>query len=540
MIGTTNDQGHIRQKIPMKTNQPLLPALSFHSLEGRMMTAILMGLLLFRQPDALGQTWSPQNTTGISYGWQSLAYGNSRYVAVGRPVAGQADRVMTSPNGITWTATEHSQGPVNLNDVVFANNLFVAVASHNPAGDNGVRVMTSADGISWTARTAPNADWQSVAYGNGLFVAVATVTNGGGATKVMTSANGINWTARNPSSATNPWRGVAFGNGIFVAVSGASPTGDPTIMTSMDGITWTGRSTPGNTTARSVTYGNGWFVAVSESGTIMTSPDGMTWTIRNSPADNAWQDVAYGNGRFVAVASSGKGNRAMSSVDGTNWLTENTPADNDWKGIAFSGNIFVAVSETGTINQVMRRSESSNMLPVSIVEFGGEVVSSNVRLKWKTAWEQNSRYYEVERSFDGTIYTRVGTVQAAGNSERLLSYEFLDKNPPEANLYYRLRLTDMNARVSYSNDIRIRTGSVSEIIFGPNPTGGQASVVLPSSWTGRYECRVISMSGIVMHQTNGLRAGSHRIDLSNYSPGLYRLMIWDNGECLYQQWIMRR
>jgi len=519
---------------------PLISSLLIRSFLHVRIRIVSIAVLILLQTVVMAQTWSTQNTSGMNYAWQSLAYGSSKFVAVGRPVPGQPDRVMTSPNGITWTGVEHNLGPVNFNDIVYANNMFVAVASYNQAGDNGVRVMTSPDGISWTARTAPNADWQSVAYGNGVFVAVATVTNGGGATKVMTSANGINWTARSPSSASNIWRGIAFGNGLFVAVSTSSPTGDPAIMTSMDGITWTGRTTPGNTTARSVTYGNGWFVAVSESGTIMTSADGMTWTIRNSPADNAWQDVAYGNGRFVAVASSGKGNRAMSSVDGTNWLTENTPADNDWKGIAFSGNIFVAVSETGTVNQVMRRSESSNMLPVSIVDFSGEVVSSNVRLKWKTSWEQNSRYYEVERSYDGSVYTKVGTVSAAGNSDRLLTYEFLDMDPPEANLYYRLRLTDINARVSYSNNIRIRTGSVSEIIFGPNPTGGQASVVLPSSWTGRYECRVISMSGIVMHQTKGLRAGSHRIDLSTYSPGLYRLMILDNGECLYQQWIMRQ
>jgi hypothetical protein len=519
---------------------PLISSLLIRSfLHVRIRIVSIAGLMLL-QTVVMAQTWTTQNTSGMNYAWQSLAYGSSKFVSVGRPVPGQPDRVMTSPNGTTWTGVEHNLGPVNFNDIVYANNIFVAVASLNQAGDNGVRVMTSPDGINWTGRSAPNADWQSVTYGNGIFVAVATVVNGGGATKVMTSANGINWTARNPSSTANYWRGVTFGNGMFVAVSASSPTGHPSFMTSLDGINWTGRTPPGNAAAWAVTYGNGLFVSVAESGALMTSPDGMNWTIQYSPAANTWQDVAYGNGRFVAVASSGKGNRAMSSVDGTTWLTENTPVDNDWKGITFSGNIFVAISETGTVNQVMRRSESGGKLPVSIVEFGGEVVNSNVRLKWKTSWEQNSKYYEVERSFDGSVYTKVGTVSAAGNSERLLTYEFLDRNPPEANLYYRLRLTDMNARVSYSNDIRIRTGSLSEVIIGPNPTGGQASMILPPSWTGRYDCMVISMNGIVMYETKGLRAGSHSIDLSTFSPGLYRLMIWDNGECLYQQWIMRR
>ena len=47
--------------------------------------------------------------------------------------------------------------------------LFVAVSS-----EGGNRVMTSSDGITWTARSAAgnNDFWYSVTYGNGLFVAV--------------------------------------------------------------------------------------------------------------------------------------------------------------------------------------------------------------------------------------------------------------------------------------------------------------------------------------------------------------------------------
>ena len=56
----------------------------------------------------------------------------------------------------------------------------------------------------------------------------------------------------------------------------------------------------------SVTYGNGLFVAVANSGThqAMTSPDGVTWTAPKAilTALN-WDGIAYGNGPFVAVAN---------------------------------------------------------------------------------------------------------------------------------------------------------------------------------------------------------------------------------------------
>ena len=198
----------------------------------------------------------------------------------------------------------------NWYSVCYGNGLFVAVANYSTGTGN--RVMTSPDGITWTIRTsaADNA-WYSVCYGNGLFVAVA---GSGTGNRVMTSPDGITWTIRT-SAADNQWSSVCYGNGLFVAVAN-NGTGNR-VMTSPDGITWTIRTSAADNTWYSVCYGNGLFVAVAYSGTgnrVMTSPDGITWTIRTSAADNAWFSVCYGNGLFVAVAGSGTGNRVMTAA----------------------------------------------------------------------------------------------------------------------------------------------------------------------------------------------------------------------------------
>jgi len=41
------------------------------------------------------------------------------------------------------------------------------------AGVVGVQQPAAAAGVTWTAQTAPEAEWVSVTYGDGLFVAVA-------------------------------------------------------------------------------------------------------------------------------------------------------------------------------------------------------------------------------------------------------------------------------------------------------------------------------------------------------------------------------
>ena len=179
--------------------------------------------------------------------------------------------------------------------------MFVAV------GNSGDRVITSADGITWTARSAAgdNDAWRAVTYGNGLFVAVGDT---GGTDKIMTSPDGVTWTTRTPPS--GDWKGVTYGNGLFVAVG--SSGGINYSMTSSDGgITWTGNGGAGGGVA--ITYGNGLFVAVNTFANTRTSKDGVTWTTRNSLAGYNPGGVVYGNGAFVVVSSGGVGSRVLVS-----------------------------------------------------------------------------------------------------------------------------------------------------------------------------------------------------------------------------------
>ena len=124
-----------------------------------------------------------------------------------------------------------------------------------------------------------------------------------GISPTATANGGQIWTAQSAATRTN-WNSVTYGNGLFVAVS-ITGTGNR-VMTSPDGITWTSRSSAADNLWYSVTHGDGLFVAVSGSGTnpnrVMTSPDGITWTSRSS-VSSTWQAVTYGNGLFVAVAN---------------------------------------------------------------------------------------------------------------------------------------------------------------------------------------------------------------------------------------------
>jgi hypothetical protein len=142
------------------------------------------------------------------------------------------------------------------------------------------------------ASTMPSsANWFSVAYGDGKFVAVAITTD-----KAAYSINGINWTAATMPSSAN-WRSVTYGDGKFVAVANSDKAAYST-----NGINWIAATLPSSADWQSVTYGDGKFVAVTNTDKAPYSTDGINWTAATMPSSASWRSVTYGDGKFVVVA----------------------------------------------------------------------------------------------------------------------------------------------------------------------------------------------------------------------------------------------
>ena len=228
--------------------------------------------------------------------------------------------------------------------------------------------------------------------------------------------DGITWTTQT-SAADISWRSITYGNGLFVAVA-STGTGNR-VMTSSDGITWATQTSAADYTWNSITYGNGLFVAVSSSGTgtdVMTSSDGITWATQTTPS-GSWQEVTYGIGLFVAVGISG--NRVMTSPDGVTW-TPQTASGNDWYGVTYGNGLFVAVASTGSGDRVMT---SPNGVTWTIR-------ASAANISWRSVIYGNSIFVAV--STTGTSSNRVMTspdgitwttrVSAAGLAWRSVTY----------------------------------------------------------------------------------------------------------------------
>ncbi len=287
--------------------------------------------------------------------WTSVTYGNGTYIAVAD--TGYGNRVMSSTNGIDWV--NQACPDSRWRSVAYGEETWVAVGAGTDPEDSDRSMISVDNGVSWSLRqTSTGSDSQifaSVTYSpaDNIWVAVAS---GGVGNWLMTSPTGDVWTVISPPVRVR-WQSVAYGNGIFVAVAWTSPTGTGNlVMTSNNGLSWTQRTAAADNEWRGVCFGNNLFVAVASSGSgnrVMTSSSGTTWTIRTSAADYFWSSVTFGNGLYVAVATSGTGDRVMVSSDGITWSTQQSAADNDWRSVCFGDNLFVAVASSGDGNRVM-------------------------------------------------------------------------------------------------------------------------------------------------------------------------------------------
>lgn len=259
--------------------------------------------------------------------------------------------VSTSTDGASWT-TAQTGTTDTLKDLVYGNGRYLALATVPAAGGSVSYVLrTSADGQAWTTPALPAAaaDMRlaAILFANGKFTAIAVGLNGSFGALLLSSTDGSSWTAQALPSFWNDVGFLAFGNGVYVAVGGV-------VQVSTDGVAWTMPVTS-QTPPNRLKFLNGQFITVGNNGAIRTSANGATWATRTSGTTRNLNDVDYGNGTYAIAGAfnsqTGTGT-LLTSTDAATWTLADlgavAPIQN-LNGMAFGGGRFVAAGSLGAL-----------------------------------------------------------------------------------------------------------------------------------------------------------------------------------------------
>ena len=123
------------------------------------------------------------------------------------------------------------------------------------------------------------------------------------------------------------------------------------------------------------------------------------------------------------------------------------------------------------------------VLPVELLYFNADLTGENVMTKWATSSEYNSSHYILQRSVNGSQFEEIQRIKAAGFSNELISYSFLDRYPPKGSLYYQLTEIDLDGSMIKSEIVAVKNmDDENKTLIFPNPVQKNVSIILPYSF----------------------------------------------------------
>ena len=171
-------------------------------------------------------------------------------------------------------------------------------------------------------------------------------------------------------------------------------------------------------------------------------------------------------------------------------------------------------------------------LPLTLLDFSGQRTDNKVNLQWTTAQEENTASFEVQRGDNGADFSAIGLVQAAGNSTQTLHYNYTDALPatPSPAYFYRLRMSDLDGRSTYSPVLKI-SGPSSALSFSayPNPFREQLAITMEAPEADKAQLTIRDMNGQqLLRQDLSIQKGANSFPLPamvRLPAGLYLLNI---------------
>lgn len=165
-------------------------------------------------------------------------------------------------------------------------------------------------------------------------------------------------------------------------------------------------------------------------------------------------------------------------------------------------------------------------LPVELTRFDGKLVSKAVELDWQTSSELDNDQFIIERSSDGIIFEKLGTLASKGDSYQDQFYKFMDWQPLLGTNYYRLSQIDLDGTRSFIGEIiTVDYSAKEEISIYPNPLeGDQLQLIYQTQESGTVSVEIFNIAGQVItvreFQANAAR-NIYDIELNNLNSGIY-------------------
>ena len=166
------------------------------------------------------------------------------------------------------------------------------------------------------------------------------------------------------------------------------------------------------------------------------------------------------------------------------------------------------------------------VLPLSLKAFNAAVINNTTKLTWNTLNELNVANFEVEKSLNGKTFTALNTV----NSQKINAATYtVNDVAPKAITYYRLKITDLDGQITYSNVISVN-GKLSGTGINIYPNPAAASITLSyAKVSSNASVSIFSTDGKLLSNIKIMEGSTQTtLEVNELKSGKYILTLTDN------------
>ncbi len=219
----------------------------------------------------------------------------------------------------------------------------------------------------------------------------------------------------------------------------------------------------------------------------------------------------------------------VAHFDGTDW--------DDLGGTVAGGSTLtsgsITVNNVTTFSPFTFSALQLGVIPVKLEYIRGQRSGNQHLLNWKVTCTGASLRMDIERAADTRNFSAIGTIEAT-QARCSMPFDFADAQPLAGNNFYRLKMTDIDGKVSYSPVVLINGERRGFSVVGiyPSVVRANASISLSSAEPTAVEAVITDMTGRVHQRLRGnIPAGSSllNLDCSTLASGYYHVTLISKG-----------
>ena len=194
---------------------------------------------------------------------------------------------------------------------------------------------------------------------------------------------------------------------------------------------------------------------------------------------------------------------------------------------------------SGNVGNIGTMFFEAGALPVELLYLNAQPSGQNILINWATANEINNRGFELQkRSGTKGDFQKIAWIEGQGNSTLKTNYQWIDVQvEPGTTHYYRLRQTDLNGDVAYSEVVSARVLTDEQAIrVYPNPVNDQLFYLqFGKTVEEPFIVNILTLQGQMAQQYElPGDASLYQIKLSDLASGVYFVNV-RLSENIYQK-----